>query len=216
MSDSSKMRSRLSWALYATSLPWDFVGWILVLAIYWMWGENLRWEKRPGLGEDGRPYPGLSALACDLKPDSWPARSWYRYKEIDAKTGKAGYTRNRDSLVASHGEWRTWGGTTLAAHAVFYGPGVVASGEWSPVQLHEHVHCEQAEAAMLLSFLAGLFVSFFAGPLIGFIIWWTGYIQMGVANWTTAVLRGESPYRGSHHEEAAYAAGDDYVRGHRS
>jgi hypothetical protein len=42
------------------------------------------------------------------------------------------------------------------------------------------------------------------------VVWLTGYIQMGVANWTTAWLRGEDPYRGSHHEEAAYAIEDDY------
>ena len=64
---------------YAVTLSWNVLAVPLVLLIHLMWGEHLH---REGL-----------AVCTELRPDSWPKRTWY------AK----------------------WGGTTFG-HAIMYGP----------------------------------------------------------------------------------------------
>jgi hypothetical protein len=126
------------------------------------------------------------ALVCQLKRKSWPARSWYRRRV------KGVFVERKD------GSWQTWGGTTLG-HAIFYGPARFLGGDpqfYGQVQQHEHVHVEQCEVSMLQSLVVGLAA------------WACGYLLMGVTGWTTAWLRGEDPYRGSTHEESAYAQTD--------
>lgn len=179
--------------LYLVSLPADLLGMLAVLIVRAAWGENLRFETV----EDRN---GLPALACDLKPDSWPCRTWYRQK----MGGE--YVTRPEELVDQYGTWITWGGTTLAPHAVFYGPGQAAVDQdyTTEVQYHEHVHCEQGEAHMLSSAIVGLTVVVFGPVWLGILVWSTGYIFMGLGGWLTAALRGEEAYRGSYHEEAAY------------
>jgi len=178
--------------IYAVSLPADILGMLAVLLVRALWGENLRFETV----EDRASLP---ALACDLIPGSWASRTWYRQKINGA------YMLRRENEVATFGRWVTWGGTTLGPHAVFYGPGqAVTTGNKTDVQYHEHIHCEQAEAHMLSSAIIGAFAAVF-GPLwLSVVIWSTGYIFMGVGGWVVAFLRGEKPYSGSYHEEAAY------------
>ena len=153
--------------LYITAIIWNItIAWPATLLIRLFWGENLRWEQRPDeiLG-DG------PSLWCDLKPDSWPARTWYE----------------------------KWGG-------------ISSEDGWRDIQHHEHRHVEQFEAAMLRSFIVGgsnaVVLAALGHPIaalvVGLVTWWAGYLLMGIANWLTAALRGEDPYRGSHHEEAAY------------
>lgn len=172
--------------LYVVCFPQNLVSWLAVLVIRALWGEDLEWESPTEIGRPGGPV-----LTVSLREDSWPSRTWYR----------------------------KWGGTTLG-HAIMYAHGRRArAGErWEPIQVHEHVHVEQFEAAMLKSLVVGLAVAIMlhsiAGVMFGVAIWSTGYVAMGAANWTTAWLRGEDPYRGSHHEEAAYAIDEIYERGH--
>lgn len=172
---------------YLVSLPNDLLwGWPTVLLVWLFWGEHLRWEE--------------DALVCELKKGSWPTRSWYRHKV------KGSYVHRAD------GTWKTWGGTTFG-HAIFYGPGRQLGGtreHWHQVQRHEHVHVEQCEVSMLQSFAVAL-VAWIAGvPWWGALAFWTaGYLMMGAAGWVTAWLRGEDPYRGSTHEESAYAQTDE-------
>ena len=184
---------------YFVSLPNDIFAWLAVFLIWLFWGEDLHWER--------------DALVCRLKENSWPTRSWYRVKRFNPITNKSEYVRITGGLA--DGQWQTWGGTTLG-HAIFYGPNRRLADEprnWEPLQVHEHVHVEQCEASMLRAFLiaAGVGPELWAlghpvAALATFlIIWATGYIFMGVGGLTTAWLRGEDAYRGSHHEEAAYA-----------
>lgn len=95
---------------------------------------------------------------------------------------------------------------TIAPHVIVYRKGRRLPNGWSKLQAHEHIHCEQFEAA-------GLFVSFVAlwallgaiKPWLALAVWVCGpwlYMAVGYA---VAWLRGEDPYRGSHNEEAAYA-----------
>lgn len=130
-------------------------------------------------------------LVFNWKVDSWPARTWYR----------------------------KWGGTTMG-HAIFYNWYVREEGEvekFEPIQVHEHVHVEQFEVWMLSSLIIGLIVQltvgfahgeWVTGSVLGGIIWFLGYAWMGVGGFLTAIVRGEDAYRGSAHEEAAYAIGD--------
>lgn len=127
-------------------------------------------------------------LVFNWKVDSWPARTWYR----------------------------PWGGTTIG-HAIFYNWYVHVETDtraFEPIQVHEHVHVEQYEGSMLSSLIIGLLVMltmgfghglWVTGSVLGGIIWFLGYLWMGTAGWLTAIARGEDAYRGSSHEEAAYA-----------
>lgn len=94
-----------------------------------------------------------------------------------------------------------WGGTTFG-HGIMF---AVDHLDWDPIWLHELVHVEQFEAECLQNTI------FFAiCTLLGFwwvgLIWWAGAPLLGVlAGYTTAWLRGEEFYMGSHLEEAARA-----------
>jgi len=164
--------------LFILCLPFNLiVGWPAVLIARACWGTPLVWEIAPTSG-------GLPALTTDLKSDSWAGRTW----------------------------GRAWAGVTLG-HAIVYGPGVrIPGASWAPVQAHEHVHVEQYEGTMAAHALLGLLVfgavfafSPLAAALVGLGIWFLGYLMFLMGGWLGAILRGESVYRGSAHEEAARA-----------
>lgn len=185
------------WLLWLTSLPWDVVVIVAVLLIRVLWGKKLEWNE---------------GLWCELKPDSWPTRTWYRYK------GKKGYQKVPPELREQYGTWQTWGGTCLG-HGGFFGPGKMgAKGIDVPVEFHEHVHVEQAEVSMLTSFLvalsAFLVLWLTSVPLLAVCagVWFLGYSLKALSGWLVAWFRGEDPYWGSTHEEAAYALTENYLR----
>lgn len=197
--------------LYLTALPWNLlIAWPVVLLIRAFWGENLRWENRRNhipfdKKRDHKPAPGGPFLCASIKEGSWPVNP-------KAKWPGGWYLKKIKNQRPSH--VRTWGGTTLG-HGVFFGPGRSSPGVWTPLEEHEiGAHGEQFEAAMFRGFLIGLTVVLVmqstASLWLGAALWFTGYLQMGIANWTTAWLRGEDPYRGSAHEEAAYAIDELY------
>ncbi len=181
--------------IYLFTIVWDVITWPMIVLIWAFWGENLCWEREPTQGN--------WALTCDLKPYSWASRTGYTYKVDGEKI------ENNKDVQDIYGKFRTWGGTTLGPHAIFYGPGRRVKGKWWGVQQHEHRHCEQGEAAMIASFMYATPV-FIHSMIYGNLLWvmalvmWTlGYVSM-TANFFTAMLRGEKAYRGSHHEEGAY------------
>jgi len=192
------------WILYVICLPWDLiVAWPAVLLIRLLWGEELRWEKPPAY-TSAHGGGGGWVLTCKIRKGSFPVtegvwpKGWYLRKEADGKK-------------------HSWGGTSLG-HGIFYGANVLRMGDkWLRVQAHEHVHVEQAEVAMLRSFIVGLVSGIvllaLGHPLAALFtflgIWTSGYLMMGVAGWLTAVLRGEPHYWGSTHEESARAQDDD-------
>lgn len=176
------MKTKAQIFLYLLALPWNLtVAWPAVLLIRLLWGHALRWEMPPA------PLPGGAVLACDLRPDSWPARTWYK----------------------------PWGGTTLG-HGIFYGAHVIRGGVWGRVQAHEHVHVEQFEVSMFGSAFMGM-VSWSViaelghgglAVLVGTLLWWAGGLLTVIGGAAVALMRGESPYRGSAHEESAYSQTD--------
>jgi hypothetical protein len=193
--------------IFLITLPWDIITWLAILFMWACWGTNLCWEKEA--------TQGSPVLTMDLKPNSWPARTWYTYKQGGKKIELS------PKIQPPFGKYRTWGGTTLGPHAIFYGPGWRASskGEWGPVQQHEHRHSEQGEAYMLGSFM-------FAVPvfvhsmlydnnlwIMALVMWTCGYVSM-LSNFIIAGLRGEKLYIGSHHEEAAYDDVSLYLKNH--
>ena len=114
-----------------------------------------------------------------FKKNSWPGRTW----------GK---------------EWK---GTTLG-HGGFYGP---LADKWT--KFHEvGVHTEQYRANMLRHFMIALFIIGFMsaaqllnlGLIMGGIVWFFGGLW-SIPNWIVAYLQGEDIYKGSTHEESAYA-----------
>ena len=123
--------------IYLFTFPSDIFAWLTVLFIWMFWGTKLEW---------------CEGLWCELKPNSWPTRTWYRCK----KDGKP--IKLPEHYVSVHGTWVTWGGTCFG-HGGFYGPGKAGGkGIDTRVEYHEHVHTEQSEVAMLTSFLTALVV----------------------------------------------------------
>ncbi len=49
--------------LYAICLPWDLIGWAIVLTVRMLWGHKLKWYK--------------GVLMVELSGSSWPSRTWY-------------------------------------------------------------------------------------------------------------------------------------------
>jgi hypothetical protein len=81
------------------------------------------------------------------------------------------------------------------------------------LEYHEHVHVEQYEVVMFFVFvvLFGFVLNsvirkqFSEIYLLVLAYWALGGLLGSVSGWVIAILRGEEAYRGSHHEEAAYA-----------
>ena len=193
------------WILYAIALPWDLlVAWPTVLLIRLFWGEDLRWET-PAPYDKWKGGGGGPCLTCRIRRSSFPVtpgtfpKGWYMRKGRDGRPD------------------RPWGGTTLG-HGIFYGPnGRGDKGtEWTRTQIHEHVHVEQGEAAMLQGFLvalaAGIVLWSLGHPVAGTVmfltIWTLGYLLNSVGGWLTSLCRGEEAYWGSTHEESARAQTD--------
>jgi len=177
--------------LWAVTLPWDLVCWFLVVNIYTFWGNKLWWNY---------------GLWTELTPNSWPTRTWYRYK-IKGKP-----VLNRGIKQERRGKWMTWAGTCLG-HGGFYGPGVSGGRRLdTPTEFHEHVHVEQYEVSMLSSFVLGLIVFgvvYHLSPLVavalGSGIWLTGKFHFWIPAGIVGYLRGEGAYSGSISEEHANA-----------
>jgi len=128
---------------------------------------------------------------CELKEKSWPIRTWY-----------SGY-----------------GGTTFG-HGGILGPGFAGGkGIDTLMERHEDVHVEQHEVAMVVAFTAAgaILAVLLQQPfsvwtwVLPLVVWCSGWPAYLIASWSVAFLRGESLYRGSSHEEAAYAIVEDYI-----
>lgn len=110
------------------------------------------------------------------------------------------------------GTWfhKTWAikfaGAALG-HGGLFAPGVPGGPEIdTDTEFHEHIHVEQFEAAMLLSFAIGIVMSVSGSDLVVSAgVWIFGGPMAYCASLCQAWIRGEHPYRGSHLEEAAYS-----------
>jgi len=183
--------------IYLITFPADLVVWLSVIMVWILWGTKIEWN---------------AGLWCELKPESWPSRSWYRYKQ----NGKV--VLLSETLWKSHGKWLTWGGTCLG-HGGFYGPGKAGDkGIDTRTEYHEHIHVEQSEVALLTSFLQALTVGgilLYEGQqnlalVLGCFVWVIGLFLKAASGWVVAWLRGKDPYRGSIHEEAAYSLDEKF------
>jgi len=201
------MKTWRHWLLYAVCLPWDLtIAWPAILLIRLFWGRELHWETPPYF----RSIGGGPVLVCALRWGTWPVSKskwlggWYLRQSAD-------------------GELRAWGGTTLG-HGIFYGPDMDFKKPWQRLQAHEHIHVEQMEAAFVASFLMTCFTGFcgffwylFGWSWYGFfcvtlpVLWWYGGLAVMSGGWVAAWARGEPYYRGSQHEESAYAQDDHLV-----
>ena len=95
---------------------------------------------------------------------------------------------------------------TLAPHIIIYRDYARDEEGWSKIQDHEHVHVEQYESACLIGLVIGLLL--LSNPsfwLMSLAIWGVSpWVYMG-SGYAVAWIRGESLYRGSVNEEAAYS-----------
>jgi len=131
-------------------------------------------------------------------------------------------------LIKNGGLWvvlkensKFWDEWTLSYSGVCLGHGGIFA---SPVKIisvvHEAVHLEQFEVSMLKSFLSAsvafivcaILCPYKIALMIFLCVWPFGYLFYLISGWLVAFLRGESPYKGSSHEEAAYAIAEDYLR----
>lgn len=168
---------RIHLLIFLPTFPMDIIAWPIVLLFGLLFGRRLHWQN---------------GLWCELKPCSWPVRTW----------------------------WKGYGGVTLG-HGGFYSSGNAGgAGIDTKVEFHEHVHVEQFEVAMLVSFLMALYVFIVMvllgqvelAPLICIPIWASGWLVTLAGGWLVALLRGEPAYRGSAHEEAAYAIEEQFEK----
>ena len=153
------------------TLPGALISWLAVLVVWLLWGCKLEW---------------LDGLWCELKPNSWPMRSWYK----------------------------DWGGTTFIRGG-FYRPGRKGKPGRidTRTEAHEHIHIEQAEASALYGFIMAVVVSIVtlfstAGLITALLIWTITPLMIYVAAGLQAVIRGEEFYKGNHFEEHAYIQDD--------
>jgi len=188
-------RYAISWVW---TLPWDILAWLGVLLIWLFWGTKLHWQ---------------GGLWCELKPNSWPTRTWYRFKV----NGKHVMNDVEDQIYK--GRWKTWGGSTLG-HGGFYGPGRSGgAGVDTEVEFHEHVHVEQFEVAMFFGLLMQLIfvvILLIKGQdplwIVHGILWTMSWALTYGCAAVQAWFRGESGYKGSTMEEAAYALASEWER----
>jgi len=112
----------------------------------------------------------------------------------------------------SEGSWleRHWKYSTTLGHGIIYRPDVrcpeTGNKNWWPIQVHEHVHVEQMEAAALSFSIVAAVTAFITWSIWPFVFVWAPFnIYFHVGVWGAALLRGEHPYKGAHTEEAAYS-----------
>lgn len=188
-------KPRRHWFVYICSISWDIISWIVILVMWLLWGEKLEWSE---------------GLWFRLKPGSWPARTWYRYK-VDGE-----FVLNQPENWEVHGKYLTWGGSCLG-HAGFLGPGYGGGpGIDTRVERHEHVHTEQFEVSMMISFVINALVimtDIFSGVdpnwILHLVLWCCGWIIFYFCGGVVAWLRGENFYIGNTFEESAYSQEDD-------
>lgn len=180
--------------IYIWTFPSDIFTWLVVLVIRLFWGNKLHWNE---------------GLWCELNPFSWPARTWYRIKDENGNV-----ILNELENRPKFGTWVTWGGTCFG-HGGFYGPGRMNDTKEidTKTEFHEHIHVEQVEVNMFANFILAIIAFIYcffninlnSTIVISLVTWLLGVILIPLGGWVVAWFRGEDPYRGSQHEESAYA-----------
>lgn len=190
--------------VYLASIPGDLVGWLMVLAVWLLWGTGLRWE--------------FGVLSCVIKPKTLPV------KRPKGPWPSGWYLMNRKAARCGKEAPRPWGGTTVG-HAMFFGEEGLRSPKgtpWEkrhPIEVHEFHHVRQAEAANVSIFVIALVVFFVVGAMASWPVAWKlagfvwacgGVVGVSAGGWISAWLRSDPRgfYRGSAHEIGAYAVGD--------
>lgn len=106
------------------------------------------------------------------------------------------------------GPYSGWGGTTFGNGGILRKRNV---GDEEVIdtrtEYHESIHEEQFEVVSLMMFILFVPIAVLTG-IYWFLLpaWFIGYPLLVMSGGVQARLRGERVYRGSQHEEAAYAA----------
>lgn len=183
--------------VYLACLGLDvFIAWPMVLAVWVLWGKDLRWEH--------------GVLSTEFKANSWPLRP--------GRWPKGFYIANRGHALVGTQERRSWGGTSVG-HGHLYGPGLTHRSPKgkvaTPTQVHEGYHTEQARAAQMLATIHALLILAAGGSLwLSLVVWVLGgYMLLVVTSfviaWLLEDVRGF--YKGSMLEVGAYSVGRLYA-----
>jgi len=97
------------------------------------------------------------------------------------------------------------GGVTLLHCGIYLEGSTKGPGIDTNVELHESIHTEQAEAAMLVALVYAIIFAILGYWVLAGIVWFFGWLLTYLAGGTVALLRGEDFYTGNHLEGAAYA-----------
>lgn len=179
------------WLIYVACAPLILATWPVIMLMWILWGQKLFWDVGPWF---------------ELKPNSWPARTWYRVK-IDGE-----YKKNT-LHPEIYGQWRTWGGTTLGLGG-FLGPARKSEG----LMIHEFVHISQYIVGCILGLMIGSIVFVFTGNILLSLSAWSfvPYLWFA-ASFALAWMRGSNKpmelYRNSFHELVARAIRQCYEDG---
>jgi hypothetical protein len=122
-----------------------------------------------------------------------------------------------------HSWWTKRYNGAAIGHGGILSPGMSGSaGVDTTTEFHEHVHVEQFEVSMTMSFIFSFLfflVSFFISGEVSIfapaLVWLLGYPVFILSGLFISFLRGEHPYFGSQHEEAAYALAKAYEEAKR-
>jgi len=167
--------------LYIFCLLSDFLGLLVFLLIYFIYGKHLSFEKKPNIFSENYVMPGNWCLTCDLKKN---VLLWWKYDAI---------TLAPHIIIYRHGKRPP-----------------IKSMDWSRIQDHEHFHSQQFEVGGLIGFICTIFFAILCKSLIVPIVIFAVFpwIYMG-CSYIVSWFRGEDFYRGSCVEKGARGV-DDY------
>lgn len=176
------------WLIYFVCAPLIVVTWPVMFIMWLLWGQKLFFDVGPWF---------------EFKPQSWPARTWYRLK-VDGE-----YIPLPGEAWAVYGKWFTWGATALGLGG-FIGPGRTSEH----LMTHELVHVDQYIVGCIMGAVIGALLLVFCGDAFVALSAWSSvaYIYF-LASFALAWIRGANTlldiYHDSLHEESARAIADD-------
>lgn len=192
--------------LHLACAGWDLtVAWPIVLAVWFLWGTDLRWDDwtlKARMKSGSFPVStGFTASGFWKFWKVWP-RGFYLYNRSQAMKGETPIS---------------WGGTSIG-NGQFFGPGSLKS-EPTKTMVHEAHHTAQARASAVRAtihalVLSGIILAIgepWAALGVGLGMWILGgNLSEASGGWISAWLESDprGSYRGSAHEVGAYAVGD--------
>lgn len=167
----------MRYLLYVPAFGWNAIAWLLIFLAGISTKARFKWQKPPGKND----LPGLWAI---MPVNSWIVRAFRLFM-------------------------KRWGAITLGHGGLIAADAAdnpaTPEDDWTTTEDHEAIHIEQFEAIAVAALAVAGFVLYRTGDYwTAQTIWSSPWLLFVGSGTLTALLRGENPYRGAHHEEAAY------------